>query len=266
MVQSKSGNEKIPYDPTEYQQKINDMVDRTRDLCETTFGAVFQHAWVGNNYIQLEYLFDLPHDRTESSSTTTSTSPEQSLKPMTVYVMLYYRGAKSFISSTDVQGIAAKDHCLQELKHSVDQLRAEESMNSPPRTVRIPAVKQADYDHSRIIKSLLEGAGAVNVHSVPLANNISYGLKFEGEYGDEPFRVCVYHKFSGAFNQKGKKRSAVWENPTENDERIRWLREALDAGIQSHKYLQRRQASSMNQNPPSPKGLTAKLAQTVILG
>jgi hypothetical protein len=78
------------------------------------------------------------------------------------------------------------------------------------------------------------------------------------------FRIAVYTKFSGSLNRDPLKRSAVWENPKEDDPRIQPLRATLDAGIESNKLLQRVTALLKPQDQLDSEKLTAKMAKMVI--
>ena len=254
---SKKGIPKVPYESQSYPTPVNNLISSIRELCENTHNGIFQNAWMAEKHIQLEYIFE------DGLLKTTKSGNKFKLS----WIMLNHPKDKSCISACHIQGMVAKDRVGTMIKASIDELRAQFNSNSPPRTVIIGSIKQHDYIHRDQMSWLLQGAGATNVSFVPIENEVVYGVKLTGNFNGVSFRVIVYKKFSGALNQKNSKRSAVWEQPHEDDPRIQPFRRTLDAGIESNKYLQRQTAllSSANDSLPSAEKLTTMFTTMVIV-
>ena len=263
VVKSKKGKIKVRYNPGEYPEAVNDFVSTVKAACEQ-HGGVFQHAWMDEVHIQLDYIFD------HSEATLQRHFPGAKgswREAKLTHLTINHPKDKSYISAIHLQGIAAKsDPTFKPLKDAVDQLRAQINVTAPKhRAVKISAIKQPEYIHRDQVKWLLIGAGATDVTFVTTDQDITYGVKVEGKYNGVAFRVLVYHQFSGSLNQNCSKRSVVWEMQGESDPRIEWLRKTVDVGIESNKRLQQAAARYANGKDLAAEKLTAKFSDFVIV-
>jgi len=251
---SKKGKAKVRYNPSDYPHSVNDVVESAKACCDT-HGGTFQNAWMDRSHIQLEFLFD-------ARNTTVNGHAESAmagLKGKTVFITLNHPEDKSQITRIHPQGAGAKDDPdLKPLRHSLETLDATVRNLTPSDT------KQTEYMNRDQVQWLLKGAGATDVQFVSIEHDIGYGVKVQGKYNGVFFCVLVYHQSSGLLNPNPKIRSAVWETPRENDDRISGLRKTLDMGIQSNMALQQSAVMTNGRVDLRAEKLTAKIGQMTL--
>src|SRR5271170_5768702 len=121
-VNSKKGKPKIPYDPKEYPDCVNDFVSTAKATCARLHGN-FQNAWMGEKHIQLDYFFDYP---IETNGTPAQPRRSARIKANTredklTHVMINHYKDKSKVTAIHLQGVAAKDHpTFKPLKDDID--------------------------------------------------------------------------------------------------------------------------------------------------